>query len=260
MSNFYSQNGEDRLLATIFSSSPAISSVCIEVGAFNGVDFSNSLYFENVGWRCILVEPNPDLCTLIRKKRNALLYECAASDRPGAKNLRIIDGAEDYSTVDGESTSWVRLARGREFREVVVAARTLDDILTDSGASTLEFASIDVEGHELEVLKGFTLARWHPRVVLVEDSSELLNRGVLDLMHDQGYRRFYRSGSNDWYAAPEANGLRHLATLVTKQEYGLKGLAKAWLPFGLARAVVRLKRRLKSNQEPRLESNFGGGE
>ena len=32
-----------------------------------------------------------------------------------------------------------------------------------------DFLSIDVEGHELEVLGGFDLARWRPRLVLLED-------------------------------------------------------------------------------------------
>lgn len=244
MPNFYSQNGEDRLLATIFASSDAASSVCMEVGAFNGVDLSNTLHFEELGWSCILVEPNPLLCTAIRQRRKSILYECAASDQPGARILQVIDGAEEYSTIDRESPSWERFACGRKYREVAVPARTIDDILQDCGLSTLEFASIDVEGHELEVLKGFTLPRWRPRIVLVEDSNDFSDRRVLDFMDGQGYRRFYRSGCNDWYAAPEEATLRRLRTLVGRQEYAGRGLVKAWLPFALTRYLVRIKRRL----------------
>ena len=33
----------------------------IEAGAYNGVELSNTLYFEkNLGWTGLLVEPNPD--------------------------------------------------------------------------------------------------------------------------------------------------------------------------------------------------------
>ena len=48
--------------------------------------------------------------------------------------------------------------------------RTLDDILEQAEAPMpIDFVSIDVEGHEVEVLSGFDLARWRPRLILVED-------------------------------------------------------------------------------------------
>jgi FkbM family methyltransferase len=251
MPDFYSQNGEDALLAMIFASCDAASSVCIEVGAFNGVDLSNTLYFEELGWRCILVEPNPALCGVIRQRRSAILYECAASDRPGIKVLQVIPGAEEYSSVDPRARPRERLPCGTDWHELVVTARTLDDILEDSGISTLGFASIDVEGHELEVLQGFTLARWRPRVVLIEDSGDLLDRCMLDFMQSRGYRRFYRSGANDWYAAPGEARLRNLPSLLRTGGFHFKGLAKSWLPFGLTRAAVRVKRQVNATLHKR---------
>ena len=51
-----------------------------------------------------------------------------------------------------------------------VPVRTLDSILTEAGSPTdLISCSIDVEGHEIEVLRGFDIARWRPRLILLED-------------------------------------------------------------------------------------------
>ena len=80
---FFSQFGEDKILFEICHRKT--SGFCVEVGANNGIDDSTSLFFENIGWKCILVEPNPSLCKEIREKRKALLYECAASNRTDTK-------------------------------------------------------------------------------------------------------------------------------------------------------------------------------
>ena len=51
----YAQFGEDRKLVALLGSAPA---VCVEVGANDGVSGSNSLLFEEMGWTCVLIEPN----------------------------------------------------------------------------------------------------------------------------------------------------------------------------------------------------------
>ena len=63
------------------------------------------------------------------------------------------------------------MAPGAELQRVIeVPVRTLDDILAEAQAPVpFDLLSLDVEGHELKVLEGFTFARWRPRLVLLED-------------------------------------------------------------------------------------------
>lgn len=89
---YYSQFGEDKILAEIFRGKS--KGLCIEVGANDGVNDSTTMYFENVGWNCILIEPNPELCKMIRASRNSTLIESAASDRSGEVTLFVAEGAE----------------------------------------------------------------------------------------------------------------------------------------------------------------------
>jgi hypothetical protein len=50
-----------------------------------------------------------------------------------------------------------------------VRVRTLDRLLEEAGFPRLDLLTIDVEGYEDEVLKGFTIERWKPQFIVVED-------------------------------------------------------------------------------------------
>ena len=55
---------------------------------------------------------------------------------------------------------------------IQVPVTTLDDIRVEGGApQPLDFLSVDVEGHEIEVLRAFNFARWQPRLILSQTSA-----------------------------------------------------------------------------------------
>jgi hypothetical protein len=94
---------------------------------------------------------------------------------------------------------WIRKVGG-DVRQVTVRTATLDTLLRDAGFPELQFITIDVEGHELAVLEGFTLEAYHPRVVIIEDNSVEGDPGVARYMSERGYVHFRRTGVNEWYA------------------------------------------------------------
>lgn len=200
---YYSQFGEDRYLSRIFG--PKRDGFCVEVGANNGVDGSTTLYFENEGWTCVLIEPNPELCGTLRARREARIFECAASSSDGAATLHIAVGhdlAHSLSAIGDEGEAR-RLSRrhGLESRPIEVKTRRLDDMLEEANLrSPIDFISIDVEGHEIEALRGFSPERWRPTVIIVEDNSVLWSGTVSAHLRTHGYVRFHRTGVNDWYA------------------------------------------------------------
>jgi FkbM family methyltransferase len=201
--SYYSQFGEDRILDKLFQGKS--QGVCVEVGANNGVDGSTTLHFEELGWDCILVEPNPMLCRELRERRKARLFECAASSATGTAILHVAVGAEQSHVVSalGDELKPAQILKEHGFRTepVEVAIRRLDDILDEARPQgIIDFISIDVEGHELELLKGFSLDRWRPVVLIIEDNSPMWESAVADHLRGQGYVRFRRTGVNDWYA------------------------------------------------------------
>lgn len=200
---FYSQFGEDKILFEIFRRKS--SGFCVEVGANNGIDDSTSLFFEKLGWQCILVEPNPSLCRKIHSVRHALLYECAASNQSDTRTLYVVEGAarsDGLSTIStNEKVHEAINNHGFVASPVQVHTMTLDEILMDAHVNCdIDFISIDVEGHEYEVLEGFSLEKWKPSIMIIEDNSNFENDIVSNYLREYGYVRFMRTGVNDWYA------------------------------------------------------------
>ena len=198
-SRFYSQWGEDRLLRRIFRSKT--SGIAIEVGGFDGVTFSNTYHFEQLGWKTIVVEPMPEFARKIRANRKTDLYECAAGAKEGEAVLNIAKGAEDLSTFNPSGYQLENIKfHGGTLEQVKVQVRTLDSILTSAGVGSLDFVTIDVEGHEEEALAGFTLSRWKPEIVIIEDISMGAGTAIKNIMQAKGYRCFMTTGCNDWFA------------------------------------------------------------
>jgi FkbM family methyltransferase len=195
----HAQFGEDRLLLEIFSDTT--TGVCMEVGAFDGVAGSATLAFEQLGWTTILVEPLPELAAKIRACRKGRLFEAAAGPVNG--DVMFKRALHDAAISTLADTQWQRqlyTLRHESWEEIPVRQLTLDTILEQSGATRVDFVIIDVEGFEPEVLRGWDIARWQPRVIILEDNSRGLDLGVARHLAASGYVCFNHTGVNDWYA------------------------------------------------------------
>jgi Methyltransferase FkbM domain len=125
-------------------------------------------------------------------------------------------------------------------RIIEVPVRTLDDILREARAPAgFDLLSVDVEGHELEVLSGCDLARWRPRLVLLEDHVGNLEKHRF--MKGAGYRLIRRVENNGWYVPRDAAG-----AVAPRERWDIVRKYYLGLPFRLARNASRaLRRRLK---------------
>lgn len=199
----YSQHNEDVILSSIFSGRS--TGTALEVGGFDGITFSNTYFFEQKGWQTIIVEPMPEFVRKIRANRQATLFECAAGSCQGKSVFTVAKGVEALSTLHPTGAQLKTMQHhGAILEQIEVPVRTLDDILESAAVKKLDFVTIDVEGHEPEAIAGFTLSRWKPDIVIVEDGSMGLDLNIRRIMRKKGYRRFMTTGCNDWYA-PESD-------------------------------------------------------
>jgi FkbM family methyltransferase len=195
----YGQFGEDRILEEIFSD--RTDGYCVEIGADDGRTGSATYLFEQRGWHCLLVEPIPESVEEIRRHRTCTVVNCAASNREGEATFGVAEGVEEMSTLDltPAHIAWIKRVGGT-VKEISVRTATLDSLLAEAAFPEIQFITIDVEGHEIAVLEGFTLEAHKPRIVIVEDNSISGNRRVARYMSDRGYVHFRRTGVNEWYA------------------------------------------------------------
>lgn len=191
----HGQHGEDDLLGKIFSDERP--GVCVEVGAFDGVVGSATYAFELRGWETILVEPQPELTAAITRSRRGRLFPVAAGDHNGECWITA-HPADPAQT--GVTTRPPENQDSRDAGCAAVPLRTLDSILTECRVERVDFATIDVEGYELDVLKGWDLTRWQPRIIILEDNSRGLDTTIPRYLAARGYVCFAHTGVNDWYA------------------------------------------------------------
>lgn len=165
----------------------------VEVGANKPEEASQTFALEQRGWTGVLVEPQPDLADQLRRQRAAKVFAVACTSRRNAGSNMALYLAGGHSSFDRD----LNLPEVKPHGVIDVPTRTLDQVLIEAGAQSVDFISIDVEGHELEVLDGFDLARWNPRLILVEDM--LLHLRLHRSLTRRGYRWLRRTGINNWY-------------------------------------------------------------
>ena len=188
---------ETRLVGEFFGGVPGFF---VEVGAFEPERWSQTYHLEQIGWTGILIEPQPDLAEKLRQQRHAKVYAVACSSPENSGKRMSLHLAGGMSSLEPHLVTSTVSAHG----VLEVPVRTLDEILLDAGAPTpIDFLSIDVEGHQIEVLLGLSLVRWRPRLILLED--HVVNLDVHRFLRSHGYKWIRRTDLNAWYAPSEAN-------------------------------------------------------
>lgn len=172
----YSQHGEDKLVELLL---PNGVNTFIDIGANDGVLFSNTYKFAKIGARGLCIEPS--LLAFRKLKLNQLLNKgvfCikAAISKLNGKVLLQEDGYEStLSRVVNENTENSRY----------IPCITFDKLLEKYPQFlNVDFVSIDVEGHEIEVLQGLTNQNFYSKIIIIESDKleidELINLKCLD--------------------------------------------------------------------------------
>jgi FkbM family methyltransferase len=171
----------------------------VDVGANDPKDISQSWHLERRGWNGVLIEPQPALAQKLKAQRRAKVFACVCSSPANAGKMLQLHVAGIHSSLNPNFF----VAGMRKETVIEVPARTLDDILEEANAPTpIDFLSIDVENHEIEVLGGLTLTRWRPRLILIEDLA--LNLRIHRALTARSYKWFRRTGLNSWYVPADS--------------------------------------------------------
>jgi FkbM family methyltransferase len=205
MADYYSQHGEDVLLDAMFAGQE--TGFFVEVGCIDGVRYSNTLIFEQRGWKGLCIEAHAGYIDALRRNRPGSIVEhCAAAEADE-------DSAVFYANFRGSLSSLDR-AQEEQFRmhgkyfggftEQLVTKRRLDTVFARHGIEHIEVLSLDIEGYEVEALSGLDLSRYRPRTMVIEVNGEAQQAALDALILPHGYSKWLRLGANQFYLADPA--------------------------------------------------------
>jgi FkbM family methyltransferase len=179
---FYPWTGLNGLDRKIIPYLPKSGGFFVEAGANDGIRQSNTYYLEKRrGWTGLLVEPIPRLAAKCRdNRRNSIVEECVlvAPENIG-QEIEIVDLDLMTAVVSGFSDVTEMLKRISlaervqkiESNKISVMSNSLNSLLELHQRYDIDLLSLDVEGFELEVLKGLDLKRFSVSVILIETTN-----------------------------------------------------------------------------------------
>lgn len=192
---YYAQNGQDALIETYFSERHPRSKVFVEVGAFDGVHYSNvRRLVEAYGWRGICIEPVEKNFLKLQQSysgRDVTCIRAAVSNQIGSMEMNVStyphlpQWGSDVASLDGKGNARWTQRYGAHWKKETVSVRTLTQILRENGIQDIGLLSIDAEGHDLEVLLGLDFEQYRPQLIVVEYGSQRAE--ILRLLAGRGY-------------------------------------------------------------------------
>jgi FkbM family methyltransferase len=202
---YHSQYGQDKFIhERFFKDSPA--GFFIEVGALDGILHSNTLFFEReLGWKGVLVEPNPALAGMLEQNRPRCRVEnVALTDRDGSMPFTQIIG--DFYGWSGLADNMAqkhidrinRLIPNTSVKEVDVPTKSAQTLLEQLGVRKIDLMSIDTEGSEAVILSAFPWEDASVSVFCIEknDGQAVVER----ILREHGYAKVEEIGSDAIYA------------------------------------------------------------
>jgi FkbM family methyltransferase len=168
----------------------------IDIGANDGLMSSNTYIFEQIGWKGICVEPQPNIFKYYLKKfRNCDCYNVALSSHSN-ENVEFFQayGANALSGLN-EGMSEAHKNWAKEYGKVeIIKVKTMifSELMEKYPSITeIDFMSIDVEGHEMEILKTIDFEKYKFKLITIEKSEP---EKIKNYMKEKGYKLFMEIG------------------------------------------------------------------
>lgn len=204
---YNSEHGQDKWLnENIFKNKR--NGVFVEIGALDGIQHSNSLFFEKeLAWSGLCIEANPKTFELLKKNRQCFCENVAIADH---RNI------SKFLKCDGGLYGWSGLIEGIEYQHlkriaehipeekqsiIEVKCELLNNVLRKYFLQDIDYMGIDTEGMEYNILSSFSFDKFNVEVFDIENN--FMNFPIEELMNEKGYKKIIRLDVNDIYIKKE---------------------------------------------------------
>lgn len=207
---YYSQSGQDRYLnEQLFKGKQ--NGVFIDIGAHNGIIFSNTYFFEKeLQWTGICIEPIPEIFQQLQQNRRCVcLQGCIANSTTKQPFLRVTGGTAfeytemlsgllhsyDLRHLDRIDRELLKFGGKKEI--IMMQCYTLNDILEQYAIKHIDYLSIDTEGSELDILKAIDFSTITIDVITVENNYNTDH--IKNFLTSQGYEYLTKLEGDEIY-------------------------------------------------------------
>ena len=176
---YYSQFRQDKFIDFVVFNKKK-SGFFIDIGAYDGILFSNSYFFEITrNWRGICFEPNPTVFEKLRKNRKSLNYNaCIGSEKKDVLFWQIKGSAEMLSGIrefyDQQHLERIGKESGinnENVKEILVEMAPITNFIKfDTAPIPIDFLSIDTEGNEIDILKSIDFKLFSIKSISIENN------------------------------------------------------------------------------------------
>ncbi|XP_052104115.1 uncharacterized protein LOC127737452 [Mytilus californianus] len=190
----YSQAHQDETVYTIF---PREQGFFVEMGAYNGQLFSNTLWLERKHrWTGLLIEANPDLCREIDAlKRHAWRLCACISDT--FRQTDFFQGGAVGGMAPGMDSDHLKMIRNK--RTISVPCFNMVQVTGQIGVHHINYFSLDVEGSEMVILESIRIELitgkivvdiWSIEYRVYDGKKNIVNKSFANL---QNIRHFFEN-------------------------------------------------------------------
>lgn len=203
-SPYVSQSGQDKwVVETLFPGKT--DGVFVDIGAHDGVSFSNTYALERLGWTGLAVEPIPEVFERLAANRSCATLRGCIGAPPGKRRFRRVRGyaemlsglIDDYDPRHEARIARETAAQGGEIEEIEVDCFDFHAALATHAITRVDYLSVDVEGAELAILTSIDFGCVDVRVIGVENNYN--DPGVWRLLRRKGFALHARVGADEFY-------------------------------------------------------------
>ena len=177
----------------------------VDLGASDGITGSNTFILEKFyKWNGICVDPNPSTLKSLCGSRDTIVCDLCIHSETG--KILPFQFLEDQSLFYGwnfrSGLKDVIEDPGKDFSEINVLTVSLNDLLELYQApQVIDYISLDIEGHEFDVLSHFDFSKYHVNCLTVEHDSGEQQQKIRTLLESNGFEHFTDifCDNEDWY-------------------------------------------------------------
>lgn len=255
--NFFSQQGEDLFIFLNYINKQCDDGVFIEMGACDGVRYSNTLFFQQqFSFTGILIEPVAEMYDmLIKNRKDCKCYKNVISNDNEPKKMIISKNGPVSGLKETMSESFLNHWHKNSI-ERVVESRKLSDILNENQITYVDFFSLDVEGGELDVLKSIDWNKVSFYIICIEmdNHNQTKNNACREILLNNGFKRVFKMCINEFWVNPSYFRKKKLFDETKKQvfsgnmnDYGNHLFLEKHCKSGIEEALLSINRNIIQN-------------